>query len=335
MAVGVERRNARRVDQAVHLCHAGVQRNALNVAGAQVADAGVCRCHHDRSERRGEDEAGAVRADQVDQPRRTRDVPAHRTDGLAERALDDVNLAFEALTRHDTSTLRPVHADGVHLVDERERVVALGDVGELGDRGDVAIHRVDRLERHNTGARGVLIAQELLEVRGVVVPEDAHGRAAATHALDHRVVIIGVGVDDALGQDAAEDGKGREVRDPARREEEAGLLAMPVRELALERHVHHRGAGDVARAAAAGAIGRGFRDSIDHGRIGRHAEVVVRAPDRDRAGGPIGRAQHRARRAGDALDLGKRSIAALGLQTLNGVIDDAGVVHGRHSNPTR
>ena len=335
MAFGIERRNAGRVDQAMDLGDACMQRDALNVARAQVADACVRRRDHDRSKGSRKDESRAVRADEVDQPRGAGDVSAHRADGFAERALDNVDLALEPLTRHDTRALRAVHADGVHLIDERQRVVALSDVGKLGDRGNVTVHRVDRLERNDAGARGVLVAQQLLEVRGIVVAEDAHRRAAATHALDHRVVVIGVRVDDALGQHAAEHGKGGEVGDPARREEQASFLAMPAGELALERDVHRRGARDIACSTTAGTVGGSLGDGRDDLRVGRHAEVVVRAPDGDRARRTVGRVQHRVGGTRDALDLRERPIAALGLQTLDRVIDDAGVVHVWHSSPTR
>ena len=314
---------------------ARVERDALDVAAAQMTNARVRgRDNHGR-ERGREDEAGAVRADQIDQACRTGDVPAHRADGLAKRALHDVDLALESFTRHDSGALGPVHANGVHLVDKRERVVALGDIGELGNRGDVAVHGVDRLERHDTRARRILIAEQLLEVRGIVVAEDPDGRATAAHALDHRVVILGVRVDDALGQHAAEHGEGGEVGDPAGRKQQAGLLAVPVGKLALERNVHRCGPGDVACAATAGAVRRGRGDGLDHRGVGGHTEVVVGTPDGDRAGRPVGVVQHRAGRAGDALDLRKGAVAPLGLQTLDRVIDDAGVVHARHSSPTR
>ena len=140
------------------------------------------------------------------------------------------------------------------LIDKRERIVSPSDIREFCNRCDIAIHRIHALEGDDPRARRLLGTQERFEVSSIVVVEDADGCPAATDALNHRVVIVGVGVDHALGQHAAEHGERGEVGDPARREEQRGLLAMPRRELALERHVHAGRARDVAGTTAAGAV---------------------------------------------------------------------------------
>ena len=88
----------------------------------------------------------------------------------------------------------------------------------------------------------------------------------------------------------------RPVRDVAGGEQQRRFLAVQVGELALEQHVVVVGAGDVARAAGAGAAAvERLVHGRDHLRMLAHAEIVVRAPDGDLAGGAVA---HSAWRAG-------------------------------------
>ena len=82
----------------------------------------------------------------------------------------------------------------------------------------------------------------------------------------------------------------RVVGDVGRGEQQRRFLAVQVGELGLELDVIVRGAGDVARAARAGAdrVDRLVHGG-DHGRVLAHAEVVVGAPDGDRMRLPLGR----------------------------------------------
>ena len=81
----------------------------------------------------------------------------------------------------------------------------------------------------------------------------------------------------------------RLVGDVGRGEQQRRFLAVQVGELALQLDVVVRGAGDVARAARAGADGVDrLVHGGDHGRVLAHAEIVVRAPDGDVAGATLG-----------------------------------------------
>ena len=109
----------------------------------------------------------------IDEGGGARDVAAHDAEGLGERALDHRDAVRLAVALGDAAAARAVEADGMHLVEIGERTVALGHRAELGDGGDVAVHRIDALEGDELGGRGIGRRQETLEVRGIVVLEDA------------------------------------------------------------------------------------------------------------------------------------------------------------------
>ena len=75
------------------------------------------------------------------------DVAAHDAEALGERAVDDVDAVHDAVALGDAAAARAVQADGVHLVEIGERAVFLGEIADRRDRRDVAVHRVDALER--------------------------------------------------------------------------------------------------------------------------------------------------------------------------------------------
>src|SRR5690606_36951030 len=99
----------------------------------------------------GEDEAGSEGAHEVAQGGGGGDVAAHDAEGLAKGALDDGETVHQPFAFGDAAAARPVQADGMDLVEIGHGAVALGDVDDLGDRRDVAVHRVDRLEGHELG----------------------------------------------------------------------------------------------------------------------------------------------------------------------------------------
>ena len=103
-------------------------------------------------------------------------------------------------------------------------------------------------------------------------------------ALDHRIVVVGVGQDQAVRDELGDGRDAGLVRDVAGGEDQRRLLAVQVGEFALERDQRMIGAGDVAGAARAGAHpGRGLDHGADHLGMLAHAEIVVGAPDHDLA----------------------------------------------------
>ena len=178
--------------------------------------------------------------------------------------------------------------------------------------------------------RGAGGDQQLLEVRQVVVAEDLLVAARVADARDHRIVVVGVGQDQAVRN---EPGDGRDaglVGDVAGGEDQRRLLAVQVGELALERDQRMVGARDVARAAGPGAhAGRGLDHGADHLGMLAHAEVVVGAPDHDVARPLRGVPDGVRKSACDTLQLGEHPVAALVVQPAEGVGEERLVVHGK------
>src|ERR1700712_5919788 len=88
------------------------------------------------------------------------------------------------------------------------------------------------------------------------------------------------------------------------------------------------GAGDVARAAGAGAdAGGGLDHGADHLGMLSHAEIVVGTPDHDVARALWGM-PHRVREpAGDTLEIGENPVAPLIMQAAEGGREKLAVIH--------
>ena len=238
----------------------------------------------DRRRQRGrEDEARRVGAHRVDQVRAARDVAAEAAEGLRERALEHVDAMHLALARADAAAARAVHADRVHLVAIGHRAVFFGEVADRLHGRDVAVHRVEALERDQLRPLARLRAPAVLpDARRRCGARSAFSHAGLADALDHRVVVPGVGEDQAVGQQLRDGRNAGLVRHVARGEDERRLLAVQVGKLGLQFNQRMIGARDVARAARARAHARrGLDHRADHLRVLAHAEIVVGAPDHD------------------------------------------------------
>ena len=174
-------------------------------------------------------------------------------------------------------------------------------------------------------------------MRDVVVAPDRLLAAGLAHALDHRIVVQRVGQDQAVRQQLGDGRDAGLVRHVARGEDQRGLLAVQVGELGLELDQRMIGAGDVARAARAGAHARrGLDHRADHLGVLAHAEIVVGAPDHDVALAlrrmPVGVREP----AGDALQVGEHPVAPLVPQRLQGTREKFVIIHwvGSRSRPT-
>ena len=194
------------------------------------------------------------------------------------------SLAHQAFALGDAAAARAVHADRMDLVDIGHRAIFLRHGDDLGDRRDVAVHRIEALEHDQLGALAIgSAASSCFEMGDVVVTPDLLVAARAPDALDHRIVVERVGEDEAIRQQAGDGRDAGEIGDPARGEDERRLLAVQIGELALQHDDRMMGAGNVAGAAGAGAVGARRLDArLDDVGVDAHAEIVVRAPDGDR-----------------------------------------------------
>ncbi len=168
------------------------------------------------------------------------------------------------------------------------------------------------------------------------MPEDPAHRAGVPDASDHRGMVEGVGIDLAARQQRAQGLQGCLVGDVARSEDERRFLGVQLREFALERHMQGVGAGDIARAAGARALGGdGGLHGLEHHRMLAHGEVVVAAPHGDVARLAV-LVEARAREgADDALEFDEDSVAALVAQALEMVREKSLVIHSCPLSPAR
>ncbi len=272
--------------------------------------------------------SGRVGAHRVDHRAAGGDIAAERAEGLGQRPLDHVDAVHDAVAFGDAAAARPIHADRVHLVEVGHGAVCLGEVGDLPDRGDVAVHRIDRFEGDQLRPLRRRLLEQAFQVGEVVVAEDQLLGAGAPDALDHRGVVQLVGKDDAAGQQLGDGRDRRFVGDEAGGEDQPRLLAVQVGEFRLELHQRVVGARNVARAAGAGAHGPRRRDhGLDDRRVLPHAQIVVRAPHDDFAGTRLG-APDRVREApGDPLQVGEDAVAALGMKRGNRFTKNRLIVH--------
>ena len=195
-------------------------------------------------------------------------------------------------------------------------------------RCDIAVHGIEALEHDQLRPLRTGRGKKLFELRHVVVAENLLLAMRLAHAFDHRVVIPGVGEDQAVRHLLGERGNPGLVRNVAGGENQRRFLAVQVGQLALEFDQRVIVAGNVAGAAGAGAHpGRGLDHGADHFGMLAHAEIVVRAPDHDVARA-LRRVPDRVRKpAGDPLEIGKHPITPLAPQPAKRVGKKGAVIH--------
>ena len=107
------------------------------------------------------------------------DIAAVAAERLRQRALDDVDAVRHAVALAHAAAVGAVHADRVHLIEIGHRAIPRREVADRADRGDVGVHRIDRLEGDQLRRGGRRGAQQRLQMRHVVMPEDrADARAS-------------------------------------------------------------------------------------------------------------------------------------------------------------
>ena len=216
--------------------------------------------------------------------RRAGDIAAHHAEGLGQRAFDDVDAMHHAVALGDAAAARAVEADAVHLVEIGHRAVALRRdrrsrrsarnrrPSNRRTRSDDLRRAPDRRARSSSSRCAMSLWRKIRFSR---LPRRMPSIIEAWFSSSEKMM--------QPGKHACQRRQRRVVRDVARREQQRRFLAVQIGELALQLDVEVGGAGDVARAARAGA---GGVDRLVHGgehlRVLAHAEIVVGAPDRDR-----------------------------------------------------
>ena len=279
-----------------------------------------------------ENEGRRVGSHRIDDRRARRYIAAEGSKALGERALDNVDASHHAVALGDARPARAIEADGVDLIEIGERAIFLREIDNGCDRRHVAVHRIKALENDQRRPAGPARLQKLFEMGDVVVAENLLFAVGALHALDHRIMILRVGQDEAVRQQRSDGGDRGQIGNPARSEDEGGGLGVKIGQLVFEIHQRAAIAGNVARAASPSAVAAGrLLHSGNHLRVTPHAEVVVGAPDDDflllnaRA---IAAPPKRARKANCvALQFGEDPVAPLGAQPIGRLGEKRGIVH--------
>ena len=113
------------------------------------------------------------------------DVAAERSEGLGQRSLDDVDACHHALLLGDPGAARPIHANGMHLVEIGHRIVALRKIADRREWSDVAVHRIDALEHDQFRPTWRCAREQLFQLLEIIVGPDLPGTTGGTHAFDH------------------------------------------------------------------------------------------------------------------------------------------------------
>ena len=246
---GDDRRRLRRADHAVAERVQAVLEVArvLELAGEQRRP--VLRAHDPQRGERGADRGGhggggeqeraRLDAQVVDDLVRAGDEAAAGGERLRERPHPQVDAVLDPEQLGRPGPARAEHAGAVRLVDHQARAVGLAQLDDLGQRGDVALHREDAVDDDEDPAAVVRRPlQRLLELLEPVVAEHAQLRAREQAAVEDRGVVAGVGDHGVAG---GEDRPERpQVGLVAGGEDDRLLRAHPLGELALELEVERR-----------------------------------------------------------------------------------------------
>ena len=140
----------------------------------------------------------------------------------------------------------------VGVVHHYGSLVFLAQAHQVGQRGDVALHRVHAV--HDDEFRGVAGGEPefLLQVRHVVVAELAHLAETQAAAVDDAGVVQGVQEDESAAE--AQASHDAQVHLETGAVGHRGLLAHELGELRLQLFVEVEGAVEEAAAGAAGAV---------------------------------------------------------------------------------
>src|SRR5690606_17280415 len=177
------------------------------------------------------------------------DVTTDYADGLGHGALDDVDLVDQVALGSDASHSSAVHADRMNFVEIGQRVEALGNFHDVGNRCDVAVHRVDRLEHNQLRLTNWIAGQYLGQVFHVIMAKHLPFIRCCSDAVDDRCVIQRIADHDTIGDLPQQALEGGVVRAKAGRENQCRFFIVPVGKTRLESLIKLVGATYVARTA--------------------------------------------------------------------------------------
>jgi len=216
----------------------------------------------------------------VDQPIDQRAAPGHEAanpaQGLAQGADSHRDPTFDAQLLGDAAPALAEHARGVRLVDQEHRFIAVGQIGQIGQGGELSVHAEEAVGDDQAATVAVGAIQQPSESLRIGVGVDAHVGPRQPAAIEQAGVVLAVGVDHVARPHQGGDGArvGRETG----REDQGGLRALEGGQTAFQLLMEpgvpkDHGAGP---ASPAELLRGGDHGRLDPG-IGGQAEIVVGA----------------------------------------------------------
>ena len=163
----------------------------------------------------GEDEGGRIRAHRIDDRAIRGNIAAERAKTFGERALDDIDFVHHAVAFGNAAAARAIKADRMDLVHIGHRMIAMREIGDLANRRNIAMHGIKALEGDELRPLFAGGLQKLFEMSEIIVAENLPLGAGALDALDHRIVIILIRKNQAVGQKRADRAERGEIGNPA------------------------------------------------------------------------------------------------------------------------
>src|SRR4029078_2453388 len=155
----------------------------------QMADCCGSRSTYGRRQCRRENKAGRVGPHRVDQFVACGDVPAQATEGFSHRPFDDVNAMHGVVALADSTTVQPIHADGMDLIAVGHGPIALGEIADRMHPRNAAIHGIETHEYDQLWSARIGSSEQLFEVAEIIVTPDLLFATRLSYALDHGIVF--------------------------------------------------------------------------------------------------------------------------------------------------
>jgi hypothetical protein len=195
--------------------------------------------------RGGEEEWPSAVIEIVDEIARAADVAAECSNSFGQRAYLHIDALRAVKMIHTAATIAAENPGGVGIIDHHDGTVLVGDIAELVDGADVAVHRKDAVGDEELAARLVLyLFQQLFGVCHILMAKDFDFGAGEARAIDDAGVIQLIGEDEVFF--AKDAGDSTCIRGEARLKNDACLDAFESRDFFFELHVNAHGAGDGA-----------------------------------------------------------------------------------------
>src|SRR4051812_6274706 len=160
---------------------------ALPLGGLEVLDRSR-RCSADRRRQgRSEDKSGSIGTDCIDQIAAAGDIPAETSERLGKCAFNDVDAVHHTIARGHTRATRSIHPHRMNFIAVGQGTIALGQIANSADWGDVAGHGVQTFEHNQFRSIRRFRSQQTLEIDEVIVAPDFPIHARLTDSRDHRM----------------------------------------------------------------------------------------------------------------------------------------------------